>query len=844
VFIAKSSHATGTHPQYSARELLYVARKHYLEDQTAQEITAEIGGKLSLKAVRYAIGLVHDIAMVLNTHEIDPAGNVSDRYLQAQRILGFAPFEKRQCLFSLTSKEQMMVFDPSSELNQKWVFYLQELGNDACSKGEPMSVDPYDAIELVRLVYVEGYTYRFAASIIGIREDINPLRVAFVSLLLLRDLCEESNVPISSIIPPKDKNLSRYEAFVVSMREIAHEKQSLAVVVSDLKERYTRTSEKHPFLNPLQLALLDDYVAGVPLDQIYAYVAPHINMTFRSFKVVFGQLRRFALGHAFDKRHPFKNEFRRVFLLLSVRDDTPLSMQIEEDRLLIRMLKFSSREFTSGTRLARQVGQTHKTFAEVLQKDLFETFANVIRTKAHGRIIPDTLRYKGADVTVFEREALAYYFPTYAPVMPFIFATDSKGYGLTKFLDYRYIVFTTISPDESWTEDQRTSWEYACIRNSIPRRDRPKEDYAQANLAVTMYVHHYAHLFEKPLEYVYEQEIDYLLFVDPFSDMFDKPGDREYCNDRIEAIEELKDPFLDDIELRDILRIPLLSIEGERVITLRACLGDKQAVDRLVLSNLRLARSVAHRQCRLNESMDLAVDVRQEANLALHRAVQLFDPRRIGYIKFSTYAYSWLRKFSLDYLYRRGRIRNAPRYYKQVNAIISTRKQLGLEPLDTRELAILLLPRSDQKYLHSIEGVKSVTSEQIRVAKRIEAKIRRRQVYVLEIMQFGKVLSLEQTDVENENPLIERTEDPNADVIGNVVYSLTRTEIEEVLDTLTPREALVIKWRFGFMDGKYHILDDIAKKFGLTRERIRQIEKKALRRLRHPRRSRRLKDFL
>ncbi len=265
--------------------------------------------------------------------------------------------------------------------------------------------------------------------------------------------------------------------------------------------------------------------------------------------------------------------------------------------------------------------------------------------------------------------------------------------------------------------------------------------------------------------------------------------------------------------LREIGRIPLLTYDEELELAKRVLAGDEEAKQKLAESNLRLVVSIAKKY--VGRGM-LFLDLIQEGNMGLIKAVEKFDYTK-GY-KFSTYATWWIRQAITRAIADQARtIRIPVHMVETINKLIRTSRhllqQLGREP----------------------------TPEEI--AKEMEISVEK----VTEIQKIA------QDPVSLETPIGEEEDSHLGDFIQDddspapqdaAAYTLLREQLEEVMKTLTPREAKVLKLRFGLEDGKSRTLEEVGKEFQVTRERIRQIEAKALRKLRHPSRSKKLKDYM
>ena len=277
------------------------------------------------------------------------------------------------------------------------------------------------------------------------------------------------------------------------------------------------------------------------------------------------------------------------------------------------------------------------------------------------------------------------------------------------------------------------------------------------------------------------------------------------------SISSVDDPVR--MYLKEIGKIPLLTAEEETELAKRIEQGDVEAKQHLASANLRLVVALAKKF--VNRGMQF-LDLIQEGNLGLMRAVEKFDYRRN--FKFSTYATWWIRQAITRAIADQARtIRIPVHMVETINKLVRVNRQL-LQELG-RE------PRPDE-----IAKAMDTTEEKVR-----------------EIMKFA------QEPVSLETPIGEEEDSHLGDVIEDrserspqetAESEILKEEIESVLDTLTGREKTVIKLRFGLIDGQPRTLEDVGREFNVTRERIRQIEGKALRKLRHPSRSRRLRDFI
>ena len=296
--------------------------------------------------------------------------------------------------------------------------------------------------------------------------------------------------------------------------------------------------------------------------------------------------------------------------------------------------------------------------------------------------------------------------------------------------------------------------------------------------------------------------------------------------DELEAVEDIK---VEDIDLasmeginiddpvrmylREIGRIPLLSYDEELELAKKVLAGDEAAKQKLAESNLRLVVSIAKKY--VGRGM-LFLDLIQEGNMGLIKAVEKFDYTKR--YKFSTYATWWIRQAITRAIADQARtIRIPVHMVETINKLIRTSRhllqQLGREPTPEEIAAEMEIP------------VEKVT----------------------------EIQKIAQDPVSLETPIGEEDDSHLGDFIQDddspapqdaAAYTLLREQLEEVMKTLTPREAKVLKLRFGLEDGKSRTLEEVGKEFNVTRERIRQIEAKALRKLRHPSRSKKLKDYM
>lgn len=265
--------------------------------------------------------------------------------------------------------------------------------------------------------------------------------------------------------------------------------------------------------------------------------------------------------------------------------------------------------------------------------------------------------------------------------------------------------------------------------------------------------------------------------------------------------------------LKEIGKVPLLNAEEEIELAKKMEMGDQDAKKRLAEANLRLVVSIAKRY--VGRGM-LFLDLIQEGNLGLIKAVEKFDYRK-GY-KFSTYATWWIRQAITRAIADQARtIRIPVHMVETINKLIRVSRQLlqelGREPTP-----------------EEIAGQMNMPVERVR-----------------------EILKISQEPVSLETPIGEEEDSHLGDFIQDdnvpvpadaAAFTLLKEQLMEVLGTLTEREQKVLRLRFGLDDGRARTLEEVGKEFNVTRERIRQIEAKALRKLRHPSRSRKLKDYL
>ena len=291
----------------------------------------------------------------------------------------------------------------------------------------------------------------------------------------------------------------------------------------------------------------------------------------------------------------------------------------------------------------------------------------------------------------------------------------------------------------------------------------------------------------------------------------------EVTEEEMNETEAMADTFSTDdpvrMYLKEIGKVPLLTPEEEQDLAKRMAEGDEEAKRRMAEANLRLVVSIAKRY--VGRGM-LFLDLIQEGNLGLIKAVEKFDYTK-GY-KFSTYATWWIRQAITRAIADQARtIRIPVHMVETINKVIRVSRQLlqelGHDPSAEEIAAEMNMP----------------------------------------VDKVRDILKIAQEPVSLETPIGEEEDSHLGDFIPDedasepseaASFSLLKAQLMEVLDTLTPREKKVLELRFGIVDGRTRTLEEVGKEFNVTRERIRQIEAKALRKLRHPSRSKKLRDFL
>jgi RNA polymerase primary sigma factor len=279
--------------------------------------------------------------------------------------------------------------------------------------------------------------------------------------------------------------------------------------------------------------------------------------------------------------------------------------------------------------------------------------------------------------------------------------------------------------------------------------------------------------------------------------------------------------YMDDIAddsvrlyLREIGKIPLLTAEEELALAKRVVAGDKRAKDQMAEANMRLVVSIAKRY--VGRGLDL-LDLIQEGNTGLLRAVEKFDPDR-GF-KFSTYATWWIRQAITRAIADQARtIRIPVHMVETINKLLRTQRRL------TQELN------------------REPTNEEIAAAMEMEVD---KVEHIMKIKQDISSLDASVRDDEEDSVLGDFIEDEDAKTpTESASEQLLKEQVKQILGTLTEREQKILKLRFGLEDGKSHTLEEVGQEFSVTRERIRQIEAKALAKLRKHKDTRRLHEYL
>lgn len=327
---------------------------------------------------------------------------------------------------------------------------------------------------------------------------------------------------------------------------------------------------------------------------------------------------------------------------------------------------------------------------------------------------------------------------------------------------------------------------------------------------------------EKIYAYLEKQGVDVLRFTEDkeLDDFLLEPDEDELENEE-ENLENIDLSVPDNVGiddpvrmyLKEIGKVPLLTLEEEIELAKRMDEGDEEARKKLSEANLRLVVSIAKRY--VGRGMHF-LDLIQEGNLGLIKAVEKFDYKK-GY-KFSTYATWWIRQAITRSIADQARtIRIPVHMVETINRLIRAQRQLiqdlGREPTQEELSEYMKIP------VDKVRAVQKIAMEPVSLETPI-----------------GE---------EDDSHLGDFIPDDNMPIpMDAAAYTLLREQILEVLGSLTDREQKVLRLRFGLDDGRSRTLEEVGKEFNVTRERIRQIEAKALRKLRHPSRSRKLKDYL
>ncbi len=330
-------------------------------------------------------------------------------------------------------------------------------------------------------------------------------------------------------------------------------------------------------------------------------------------------------------------------------------------------------------------------------------------------------------------------------------------------------------------------------------------------------------VFPKPEEVLEEVDDLFIKLISEGIDVFETTAEEMESDNKTTTELEKELEMLSTLEegsvtdpvrqyLRDIGKIPLLTAQDEIDLAKRAEKNEKKARDKLISANLRLVVSIAKKY--VGRGMSL-LDLIEEGNIGLMRAVDKYDWRR-GY-KFSTYATWWIRQAITRAIADQARtIRIPVHMVETINRFNRTQRrlmqELGREP----------------------------TPEE--VAKVLE----------IDVAKAREIIKVSQEPTSLETPVGDEEDSHLGDFIADqglqpdeqATRELLKIHLDEVLDSLSPREKRVLQLRFGLEDGKQRTLEEVGKEFGVTRERIRQIEAKAIRKLKHPTRAKKLRDYL
>jgi len=318
-----------------------------------------------------------------------------------------------------------------------------------------------------------------------------------------------------------------------------------------------------------------------------------------------------------------------------------------------------------------------------------------------------------------------------------------------------------------------------------------------------------------------ENDIELLPVVEPTAVELSDAWTAEDDDDDEEEIFQEDNSYIDDIAddsvrlyLREIGKIPLLTAQEELALAKKVVSGDKRAKDQMAEANMRLVVSIAKRY--VGRGLDL-LDLIQEGNTGLLRAVEKFDPDR-GF-KFSTYATWWIRQAITRAIADQARtIRIPVHMVETINKLLRTQRRL------TQELN------------------REPTNEEIAVAMEMDVD---KVEHIMKIKQDISSLDASVRDDEEDSVLGDFIEDEDQKTPSeSASEQLLKEQVRQILSSLTEREQKILKLRFGLEDGKSHTLEEVGQEFSVTRERIRQIEAKALAKLRKNKETRRLHEYL
>lgn len=369
---------------------------------------------------------------------------------------------------------------------------------------------------------------------------------------------------------------------------------------------------------------------------------------------------------------------------------------------------------------------------------------------------------------------------------------------------------------EKFIEKLKRLVEIGKIKKGVLEVEEINDFFKDQNLSVEQLEYIYQYLEEHKIDVLRIMDNDLLvddLLLDKDDDGFIEEDEEEIDLDAIDLLEGIgtEDPVR--MYLKEIGTVPLLSAEEELELAKRKSSGDNYAKERLIESNLRLVVSIAKRYTGRGMSF---LDLVQEGNLGLIKGVEKFDYEK-GY-KLSTYATWWIRQSVTRALADQARTIRVP-----VHMVETINKMSKMQRKLTLEL-----------------GYEPTTTELAEALNMSEDK-------VIEIMQIAREPASLETPIgeEDDSNLGDFVADNNAVTPeGNIESVMLREHIDTLLQDLKEREKQVIVLRFGLLDGHPRTLEEVGKEFNVTRERIRQIEAKALRKLRNPVRSKKIKDFL